>query len=300
MITPLLLKGAVLSEIWGGTSLKEYIATEEETISSVYLLKADGKNCSTVKSGEQNGLSLPYALEVLGKGALGKRLADFKKFPFSVTLIDSAERTPLYVSTADRLWYVLDAQRDAELMLGLKKRLTGAEFEKYLAKGELSVMFNLIKVKKGQALFIPAGTPFAAGAGVTLAQVAAVGESYCISDYGRVYEDGHRIPLQTKKAFEALNFKALPTPQDDTVLYPFGTVKTLAAADGFIGELLELDGNAGLYDKNSISALLVTDGKAVISYPSGNLSLKKGDCALLPADLRIILSGRAQIINVHL
>ncbi len=298
-MTPFLLKGTLLNEIWGGEYIKNLLGIDEPdtVVSQLLSLCGSRKAESVISSGEFAGLGITEALsanpkKLMGEGEKGNAL------PFSVRIIDSAERTPIEVSDADRLWFVLDCKQNAELLLGLVKETTSATVSSCLSKGTFTDLCSLVKVKKGDAYLIPSGVPFAAGRGVVIAEIAAAGKSYTLTDYGRVDADGARRTLNTE-AQKLIKPKAPTLAEDDTMLFPFGTVKTLGSSLEFTAELLELDGNGGLYDRDNFCVLLVTDGRAIISYPSGNLSIKAGDCVWLPPDTRIILTGKTQLINIH-
>ena len=86
----------------------------------------------------------------------------------------------------------------------------------------------------------------------------------------------------------------------DVTLYPFGTVRELAKCEYFTTELINLDGNVGIYDNDSFISLLVLDGEVAISYPGGMMRLKKGDSVFIPAGLKIRLTGAAEIIYTHM
>ena len=86
----------------------------------------------------------------------------------------------------------------------------------------------------------------------------------------------------------------------DVTLYPFGTVRELAKCDYFTAELINLDGNVGVYDNESFISLLVTEGEVLLSYTGGMMSLKKGDSVFVPATLKVSLIGTAEIIYTHM
>ncbi len=300
---PLLLKGPILNDIWGGSYLRDNLGIEmqSETASAMLALNAQKSNPCIIRSGELGGLSLYEAINSYGEDILGKASAK-KGLPFCVSIIDSAERTPMEVSSGDRLWYILDCAKDAAIISGFSKKMTALELEKQITSNNISSICRFTPVKKGETYFIPAGTVYAAGKNIAFVEIAtAKCETYCVNDYSRIYPDGSRKAVDIKQALSLIKQTAIPkVSEDDTTLFPFGTVKTLGCGKGFNAELLELDGNAGLFDRDNFSVVLITQGSAIVSYPSGNLSLKKGELVLLPPAVKIILTGRAQLMNIHI
>ncbi len=299
-MTPFLLKGTLQNEFWGGSRLKELMGlkTELEAISCVTQL--DIGDDIFIASGDRTKALLSETLKSNPLRYLGGNFTG-ENPPFSVRFIDSSERSPIEVSTSDRLWFILDCEEGAEILAGFTKKLTATMLTTSITKKTLSEICRFIGVKKGESYFIPAGTLYALGRGVSVVEISATGgETHLISDYDRTYPDGTKRNIDINGAVGISKNTHAETPEDDAMLFPFGTVRALGSCKGFTAEILDLDGgNAGLYDKDGFSVLCVTDGRAIISYPSGNLSISTGDCVWLPPDTRIIITGKTQIINIH-
>ncbi len=312
---PLLLKGAVKDYIWGGSRLKSEFGFETDTEKAaeawVFSCHKDGE--CTVKNGEFAGKTLTEVVSKWGSAALGKNAEKFEYFPLLIKLIDAKDRLSVQVHPDDRyalknegeygkteMWYVVDAEEDAKLIYGFNRKIDKAEFERRIKNNTLSEVCNFVPAKKGDIFFISAGTLHAIGKGLLIAEIQQNSNTtYRVSDYGRLGADGKPRPLHIDKAIAVT--KTCPTKEEygnvgEMTLYPFGLVRTLSECEFFTAELLSLDGNAGMCEQDSFLSLLVTEGNAILSYPDGNIHLKKGDSLFIPAGLRFALSGKAEII----
>lgn len=293
MISPLLLKSAVLTDDWGSALLCDGFGVtfgeddKPPIISELISFCGTGKPQSTVRSGEYAGLSLSKAVERMGRPALGERLKKADKFPFSIKIISPGKDLPLTVSKSARLFYIIDCVKDSKAALGFKREIKNNELVSAVKLRTAEQLCRFITVNKGDCITVPPKTVFSLHAGVTAVEISAANNVLTADDSDF---------LKTVSTAKAAEIKT----DDETMLFPFGTVKTVSAKDEFVCELLSLDGNAGLFDGKSFSAFIVIDGEAIVSYPSGNISLSRGDCVFLPAGLRIIISGRADILNVHM
>lgn len=316
---PLLLKAPIKDYLWGGTRLKDEFGFETDTqkAAEAWVLSAHKDGASIVKNGELAGLTLPEAVAALGDKALGKKAAEFEYFPILIKLIDAKESLSVQVHPDDEyalknegeygkteMWYIVDAEPDAQLIYGFNREIDRAEFERRIRNNTLTEVCNYVPVKKGDIFFISAGTLHAIGKGILIAEIQQNSNStYRVSDYGRLGADGKPRPLHIDKAIAVTKTVPPTEPYGDVgelTLYPFGLVRTLAECDLFTTELLSLNGNAGMCEKDSFLSLLVLEGESVLSYSGGNMRMKRGDSVFVPAGLRFVLSGKSEIICTHL
>ena len=289
-MNPILLAPILKNYIWGGTRLKtEYgFESDEERVAEAWMLSShkDGKNIET-------------------------------EMPILVKLIDARDKLSVQVHPNDEyalanegeygkteMWYVVDCEEDAKLVYGFNQTISREEFERRIRDNTITSVCNVVPVKKGDVFFIEAGTLHAIGKGILIAEIQQNSNTtYRVSDYGRLGADGKPRPLHIEKALDVT--KTIPPERDygdvgELTLYPFGVSRNLAKCDLFTTDLLTLSGAAGLYEKDSFISVLVLDGEANLSYPLGNMNIKKGDSVLIPANMRVILSGNAEVICTHL
>jgi len=83
-------------------------------------------------------------------------------------------------------WYVLDAAPDAKLVYGIKEGFSNDVLAKAITENKLEEYLEFVNVKKGDFIFIPAGTVHAIGAGLRLMEVQQSCDlTYRLYDWGR-------------------------------------------------------------------------------------------------------------------
>lgn len=312
---PLLLSAPIKDFLWGGRRLlDEYgFKADCEKAAEAWVLSCHKNGESIVKNGEFSGLPLSEVLEKWGERGIGKNAAAFPYFPLLIKLIDAKDRLSIQVHPDDEyalknegeygkteMWYVVDCDEGAALVYGFNRNISRDEFERRIKDNTLTDVCNVVPVKKGDVFFIEAGTLHAIGKGILIAEIQQNSNTtYRVSDYGRLGADGKPRPLHIEKALDVTETTP-PTKEygdvGELTLYPFGMVRSLAKCNLFTTDLLSLNGTAGLYEKDSFMSLLILEGEANLSYPLGSMKVKKGDSILIPANMRVILSGTAQVI----
>ena len=313
---PLLLTAPVKDYLWGGTRLKEEFGfeTDADKCAEAWVLSCHKDGECLVKNGKYAGMPLSEVLSTWGSKGVGEKAAKFSSFPLLIKLIDAKDRLSVQVHPNDEyafvhegesgkteMWYIVDCDEGAELIYGFKRRVSRDEFELRIKTNTLTDVCNFVPVKKGDVFFIEAGTLHAIGKGILIAEVQQTSNAtYRIYDYGRLGADGKPRPLHIEKALAVTDTS--PTARTygaigESQKYSFGTIRELASCDLFRTELLSLDGHAGIVtDQDSFEALLILSGSAQIAYGGGNMSVKKGDCVLVPANYRVTVSGTAEIL----
>ncbi|MFG1500909.1 type I phosphomannose isomerase catalytic subunit [Halobacteriovorax sp. XZX-3] len=197
----------LVTTVWGGEKLKKY--KDPEGIFEGPL--GETWEVSTLENGLslcENGQSLEEVLE-------GKVLTYLIKF------IDTSQNLSIQVHPdneyahihedalgKDECWYILDAEEDAGIYLGLKEGVTKERLQEAIESGEnVNDLLNFINVQKGDFFNIPAGSIHAIGEGVTLVEVQQnSGVTYRVWDWNRMGLDGKPRELHVKKAMDVINF----------------------------------------------------------------------------------------------
>ncbi|HBK84018.1 MAG TPA: mannose-6-phosphate isomerase, partial [Flavobacterium sp.] len=71
----------------------------------------------------------------------------------------------------NEMWYIMDTDEDAEIIVGFTKPLNKESYTKYLENDQILDVLNTVKTKPGDAFNIPTGRVHAIGAGVLLAEI---------------------------------------------------------------------------------------------------------------------------------
>ena len=110
-------------------------------------------------------------------------------------------------------WYVLDAAPDAKLVYGIKENATKEELAKAIEESKLDPYLKFVNVKKGDFIFIPAGTVHAIGAGLRLMEV----QQSCDLTY-RLYDWGRGREVHIEKGLAVIKQEEMipvaPMPQE--------------------------------------------------------------------------------------
>src|SRR5438309_4347820 len=106
-------------------------------------------------------------------------------------------------------WYILAALPDARIAVGLKRHLTPQELRASIKDGSIAGLMQWRPARRGDVIFVPAGTIHAIGAGIILAEIQQHSDAtFRLFDYGRQRElhEGSAVagsdagPVQTQAA----------------------------------------------------------------------------------------------------
>lgn len=100
-------------------------------------------------------------------------------------------------------WYILDCQKGASLIAGLKDGCTKDQITKAIKNNTLQELMNTVEVKKGDFIFIPAGTVHAIGGKIRLMEV----QQSCNLTY-RLYDWGRPRELHLEKGVKSIKLQA--------------------------------------------------------------------------------------------
>jgi mannose-6-phosphate isomerase len=92
-------------------------------------------------------------------------------------------------------WYILSAAPGAKVALGLKQRLAPRQLRKAVDDGSIAGLVAWQPVSKGDAVFVPAGTIHAIGAGLVIAEIQQRSNATL-----RMFDFGRKRDLQVESA----------------------------------------------------------------------------------------------------
>ena len=111
----------------------------------------------------------------------------------------------------EECWYILDAEPDAVLGIGLTKEVSRAKLHAAVVCGEIEQLIDWKPVKPGDLFYVPAGTIHAIGAGIRLIEVQNNADvTYRLYDYGRPRELHleEALAVATSGAYDMKNYLA--------------------------------------------------------------------------------------------
>ncbi len=316
---PLKFHPILKERLWGGKKLKEVLhkSIESETTGESWELSGVEGDISVVSDGELSGTSLQQLIEDGAEELLGKSVVDRfgKKFPILIKFIDAKKDLSIQLHPNDELakkrhnssgktemWYVMDAEKEASLIVGFNRDVSQEEYIKSLKNDTLTDLLNYEKVKKGDAFFIDTGKVHAIGAGVLLAEIQQTSDiTYRIFDFNRRDKNGNLRELHTDLALEAIDYKKR---EDFKLDYSSdkNALNLMVDCAYFKTDYLPLTENweQDLSERDSFTILMCVGGSANIANERGRVDIKKGETVLVPAVTKSlsIKTNNAELLEV--
>jgi mannose-6-phosphate isomerase len=203
----------------------------------------------------------------------------------------SMERHDSYGKT--ECWYILEAKPSAKIYLGLSKDLTPQEFYDHCNNDSVEGILNVITPKRGDFIYIEPGTLHAATGGITVAEIQQVSDvTYRVYDWGREHNPETAREMHLDLAIDCINYNKmeLRAPHylyDGESVYEEEGKRVLSDCKYFKVSLMELQDIKRL-ESDSFSSFIIyfsTEGEAIIRGGNGEVSIKRGECAIVPAYL---------------
>lgn len=322
---PFLLQPAFKEALWGGLTLKEYFGKQADldNIAESWECSTHPEGPSTVATGEHKGMLLT---EVLQKHPeyLGTHPRTKGELPILVKFIDARQKLSVQVHPDDEyaklyergqlgkteMWYVLEADKDAELIYGFYRDMDSVAVRKSVKDGSIERYLQKVKVRQDDVFYIPAGTVHGIGAGNLIAEVQESSNlTYRLYDYDRTDKHGQKRKLHIEKALSVADLKGQQPPRQPLRVLrytPGCATEFLCRCKYFQVErvLLNTEGKkklAGLYTgSNSFQALLCIDGAGQLVMSDGEkLTYTKGSCIFIPANAgNLQLCGKTQFLKI--
>ena len=200
------------------------------------------------------------------------------------------------------MWYVMDANKGANLIVGFNKDVTKDEYAKSIENDTLLDLMNYETVSEGDTFFINTGKIHAIGAGVLLAEIQQTSDvTYRVFDFNRRDKNGNLRELHTEQALDAIDYEKkddFKVGYNDTK----DSVNTMVDCPYFKTNFIELtqDLDQNVSQRDSFTIYMCVGGKAVISNENGEAAIHKGETILVPAisnSIKITSSG-AKLLEV--
>jgi mannose-6-phosphate isomerase len=210
-----------VERVWGGRRLESEFGKKlppQRLVGESWEIVDRPEAQSIVRNGPLRGKTLhelwtQYRDEIFGE------VPDSPRFPLLLKLLDAHEKLSLQVHPpakfAERLggepktefWYVAAADPGAEIYLGFRESITREQFEKALRDGTAADHVYRIRVKTGDAAFLPSGRLHALGAGNLLIEIQQNSDTtYRVFDWNRVDETGKQRQLHIDQALQCIDF----------------------------------------------------------------------------------------------
>jgi mannose-6-phosphate isomerase len=290
-------------KIWGGSRLKTILNKKitSDKIGESWEISAVQDNISLVENGFLEGNTLEEIISIYMGELVGEKIYEKFgiEFPLLFKFIDANDKLSIQVHPDNDLakqrhqaygktemWYVINAENDAEIIVGFNKEIDKYQYTKAVKENTLIKLLNKEKVKKSDAFYIPSGRVHAIGKGVLLAEIQQTSDiTYRIYDWDRKDANGQERELHTEWALDAIDYKFY---KEYKIVYEKTANQTNNLVDSpyFTTNLLQLD-KAIETDYNSLDSFVVymcVEGAVEIKMRNSDIEiLKKGESILIPA-----------------
>ena len=218
---PLKFKPLLQSKIWGGDGLFRRLGkgqASDQDIGESWELSDRENNATVVASGTFAGQNLRELYARHARDILGKQYSPtIPCFPLLHKFIYAREHLSVQVHPGQgsplgeaktECWYILDAPRGAEIILGLAGDGDRGKTLAALATKDCQTVLNRVPVQTGDLFFIPAGTVHAITAGLLLYEVQQNSDTtFRLYDWDRVDASGKSRPLHIRESAEVIDFR---------------------------------------------------------------------------------------------
>jgi mannose-6-phosphate isomerase len=322
---PLKFTPILKQRLWGGTKLNTVLDKDTGDASDIgesWELSGVPGDVSVVSNGFLEGNSLNELVEIYMSELVGDKVFEKygKEFPLLIKFIDANDVLSIQVHPDDALarqrhnsfgktemWYVMQADKGANLISGFTKDTSKDEYLKALETKNLDTLLASHEVESGDAFFIPAGRVHAIGKGILLAEIQQTSDvTYRIYDFDRRDAEGNARELHTANALDAIDFSG-GADYETSYQAKENDVATIVESPYFVTRLIDLTGHElrkDIYNLDSFVILMCMEGSAeIIYYNDQKESVKMGETILIPADLKefsINSENHCKLLEVHM
>lgn len=315
---PLFMEPKFKDYIWGGKRLKQVFnknVENEECTAESWEISTNEAGVSVIKNGELKDKTLTqifndteYKLNIFGA-----KCQDLEDFPLLVKFIDANSNLSVQVHPNDEyamnyenskgkteMWYVLDCSEDAQIICGVKQGTTKEHLQNKIENNKVVDVLNFVNVKKGDVIYIPAGTIHALLGNTLVAEIQQNSNiTYRVYDWDRVGTDGKPRQLHTKKAIDVIDVEK--TPQITNAGNKEG-IKNIIKSEYFEVDKINVKNKIQcVNDVESFIAFCVVEGSGNIKIDNQEYKITKGDSFILPACIHNYeIIGDVELLSSHM
>ncbi len=321
MLYPLKFNPIYKEKIWGGQKLKTVLQKNipEGKIGESWEISAVEDNLSVVENGIYAGNSLQDMIELYMGDLVGDVVYERFgiEFPLLIKFIDASADLSVQVHPDDKtakerhnaygkteMWYVIQADKGAELISGFNQDISKNEFVNRLKNNNIKDVLQYVPAQKGDVFYIPPGRVHTIGKHILLAEIQQTSDiTYRIYDWDRTDEYGNKRDLHIEEALDVLDFKQNLKPKieyapdDDRTLLlktDYFTVNRLKITSRQIKDYHTLD---------SFVVLMCLSGDLIVEFVNGAVNIRTGETVLIPAEfeeLEFNPNQKTELLEVYI
>ncbi len=221
MREPLKFKAILQSRIWGGDGLHRVLGKGnalDKDVGESWELSDRDDNASVTVGGSFAGANLREIFSIHARDILGSQYSPtLARFPLLFKFIFARENLSVQVHPGEgsqlgesktECWYILDAPKDAELILGISGEGSREQVLAALRTKACQSVLNRVPAKAGDMFFIPAGTVHAITAGLLLYEVQQNSDTtFRLYDWDRVDAAGKSRQLHLSESDQVIDLR---------------------------------------------------------------------------------------------
>ena len=293
--------------LWGGRRLSNLLSAPlpDGPVGEAWILSDRDDHPSHVANGPLKGHTLGEVMEQSQEQLMGRLALRFRRFPLLLKFLDVREMLSVQVHPSDKhpelippgesskteAWVVLEAQKGSRIYAGLQPGTTQTDLRSALTGGVIAERLLAIDPKRGDAIFIPAGTVHTLGDDVVVFEVQQNSDvTFRLYDWGHFdAKTGQPRPLQVDKAFASIDFDGSTGGLVKPVVEATTPVLRERLFDCEHFRLWRLHGVAPF----SVGAtgvpqvLICIQGSGHVEHNNIRYAIGKGDVCLLPAEIGV-------------
>lgn len=221
--------------VWGGRALETALARKlpaSQPIGESWEIVDRPEAQSVVRGGTFAGRTIRELFALAGADLMGPAWPAEKPFPVLVKWLDCRERLSLQVHPPAQIapalggepktenWYIAHTAPGAELIVGLRRGVTRAQFEQAIAANKVEECVHHFSVATGDSILVHSGQVHAIDAGNLILEIQQNSDTtYRVYDWGRVGLDGKPRQMHVEQSlrsidwndFEPVPVRAAPT-----------------------------------------------------------------------------------------
>ena len=292
-------------KIWGGEKLTLLLNknSDKTNIGESWEVSDVENDTSIVANGALKGKDLKQLIATFKGELVGDNIYNHfgEKFPLLIKFIDAKEALSIQLHPNDTLanerhnsfgktemWYVMQADEKANLIVGFQKEISAQEYVKNLENKTLLDVLNVDEVIEGDVYFIPTGRVHAIGAGVLLAEIQQTSDiTYRIYDWDRPNPDGTFRDLHTEEAIDAIDYNVKENYKTE-----YSKVNNIpseiVSCPYFTTNVLPISKNVQINhsDKDSFVIYMCVKGEVEFTCHNIQEKLSYGETILVPASMK--------------
>ncbi|BAX79481.1 type I phosphomannose isomerase catalytic subunit [Labilibaculum antarcticum] len=320
---PLKFTPILKDKIWGGSKLKTVLNKDFSPLPNAgesWEISGVEGDISVVSNGFLAGNDLEELIEIYMGDLVGDKVYENFgiEFPLLIKFIDANDVLSIQVHPDDELskerhnaygktemWYVIEADKGSELIVGFNQDISKEEYLAKLEEGKLEDILNNAPVKEGSCFFIPAGRVHAIGKGILLAEIQQTSDvTYRMYDFNRTDDAGNPRELHTELAVDAIDY-SYEKKYETTYETEINKASELVRCPYFTTNILEFDQpvEKDYLELDSFVIYMCLEGDLEITYGEDSLSVAKGESVLIPAiinNLTLTPKSKTKILEIYI